>query len=140
MKVLACAFGSRGLLFWTDHSGCANRSIFHLRRQSCPSHFCNMHGGAMRRALRLRKPLRSLSTVFSFRVLPAPHLGMTLISRVEIVFVGLQNDASGIVRPNLKCHQQEPHLSRCDNTRRPSSFTAKDIPGSTSKLLQTLPV
>jgi hypothetical protein len=93
----------------------------------------------MRRALRLYKRLGSLSTVFSFQALPAPHLGRTLISR-EIAFVGLQNNSSVIVKPNLECQQQEPHLSCCDYNQQPISFTDEDLSGSTTKLLQTLPV
>jgi hypothetical protein len=71
-------------------------------------HAGRRHAEHMRRALRLRKPLSSLSATFTFRILRVPHLGMTLISKVEIVFAGLQNDTSGIVWPNLKFQHQEP--------------------------------
>lgn len=83
-------------------------------------HARRRHAEHMRRALRLLKPQSSLSAVFSLRELPAPHLGMTLISKVEIVFAGLQNDTSGIVRP-----ESEMPATRNTSQSLRSSSTAK---------------
>ena len=102
-----------------------------------PSQFCNMRGAAMRRALRLQYAsdlVACIHMALSFRALPAPHLGRTLISR-EIAFVGLQNNSSVIVKPKLECLQQEPHLSCCDCNQQPSSFAAEDLSGFNITLL-----
>lgn len=96
---------SHGILFWVSQSPIGASSIFHpppvvhVRHNSATyvappcgacsdyvSHFTAFH------------PL----SMFCFRALVAPLLGMALIPGVEIAFAGLQNDAFGIVRPNFK--------------------------------------